>query len=190
MTDLSMLWIPILLSAVIVFILSSLIHMFSPWHKSDYPKLPDEEKVMNALRPLNIPPGDYVVPRPSGKEEMQSPEFKEKMKNGPVMMITVWPNGQSSMASSLILWFLYLVVVGLFIAYIAARTLPINADFLHVFRLIGVSAFLGYSAALWQMSIWYRRAWLTTMKAAVDGLIYAILTAAIFGWLWPSQMIL
>ena len=185
MTDLLMLWLPILLSAVIIFIVSSIIHMLSPWHKSDYPKMPDEDKVMDALRPLNIPPGDYVVPRPSGREEMQSPEFKEKMKSGPVMMLTVFPNGQSSMGMSLILWFLNLVVIGFFVAYVAARTLPIGADFLHVFRLVGVTAFMGYAVALWQMSIWYRRAWITTIKATVDGLIYAILTAAIFGWLWP-----
>jgi len=186
MPSLLALWFPILLSAVIVFILSSIIHMLSPWHKSDYPKMPKEDKVMDILRPLEIPPGDYVVPRPSGREEMRSPEFKEKMKNGPVMMLTVLPNGQSSMGMSLGLWFLYSVVVGFFAAYVAVRTLPVGEDFLHVFRLIGVITFMGYTAALWQMSIWYRRAWLTTIKATVDGLIYALLTAVTFGWLWPQ----
>ena len=140
---------------------------------------------MNAVRPLNVPPGNYFVPRPSGNEEMRSPEFKEKMKQGPVMMLTVWPNGQSSMSGSLVLWFLYLIVVATFAAYIAVRTLPVGMDFFHVFRIIGVAAFLGYSAALWQMSIWFRRDWTATIKATVDGLIYAVLTASIFGWLWP-----
>ena len=186
MADLMMLWLPILLSAVTVFIFSSIIHMFSPWHKSDYPKIPEEDKLMDALRPLNIPPGDYVVPRPSGREEMQSPEFKEKMKKGPVMMLTVWPNGQSSMGMSLILWFLYSIVIGILAAYSGIRVLPVNSDFLHVFRFFGISAFLGYSAALWQMSIWFHRAWMATIKATIDGLIYAILSAVIFGWLWPS----
>jgi len=181
-----MLWFPILLSAVIIFILSSIIHMMSPWHKSDYPQMPNEDKVMDALRPLNIPPGDYVVPRPSSREEMRSLEFKEKMKKGPVMMFTVFPNGPSSIVSSLVLWFLFLVVIGFFTAYVAGRTLPMSADFLHVFRLTGVTAFMGYCAALWQMSIWYRRAWITTIKATVDGLIYAILTAVTFAWLWPQ----
>jgi hypothetical protein len=54
-----------------------------------------------------------------------------------------------------------------------------------VFRFAGTTAFIGYSVALWQMSIWYRRAWSTTIKATVDGLIYALLTAGVFGWLWP-----
>jgi hypothetical protein len=185
MTDLFMLWLPILLSSVIVFIVSSFIHMVSPWHKNDYPKMPEEDKLMDALRPLEILPGDYMVPRPSGRDDMHSPEFTEKLKKGPVMMLTVFPNGQTSMGMNLVLWFLYIAVLGFFAAYVAGRTLPIGADFLHIFRLTGVTAFLGYSAALWQMSIWYRRAWSTTIKSTVDGLIYALLTAITFVWLWP-----
>jgi hypothetical protein len=101
------------------------------------------------------------------------------------MMLTVFPNGQPSMGMNLVLWFLYIAVIGFFSAYVAGRTLSIGADFLHIFRLTGVTAFLGYSAALWQMSIWYRRAWSTTIKSTVDGLIYALLTAITFVWLWP-----
>ncbi len=185
MTGLSALWLPILLSAVFVFVASSLIHMASPWHKSDYPKMPNEDRVMDALRPLAIPPGDYFVPRPSGRDEMRSPAFAEKMKKGPIIVMTVIPNGPMSMARNLVLWFLYAAVVGLFAAYIAGRALPPGTPYLRVFQLAGATAFIGYSAALWQMSIWYRRAWTTTIKATVDGLIYALLTAGTFGWLWP-----
>jgi hypothetical protein len=185
MTGLHALWLPILLSSVIVFAVSSLIHMVSPWHKSDYPKIPEEDKVMDALRPLAIPPGDYMVPRPSTRQEMRSPQFLEKVNKGPVMVLTVMPNGMMAMGRSLALWFLYLLVVGLFSAYVAGRALPLGAPYLHVFRFAGTAAFLGYALALWQMSIWYRRAWTITIKATVDGLIYALLTAATFGWLWP-----
>jgi hypothetical protein len=185
MTGLSTLWLPILLSAVFVFVASSLIHMASPWHKSDYPKMPNEDQVMDALRPLAIPPGDYFVPRPSGRDEMRSPAFAEKMKKGPVIVMTVLPSGAMSMARNLVLWFLYTAVVGLFAAYIAGRALPPGTPYLRVFRFAGATAFIAYSAALWQMSIWYRRAWTTTIKATVDGLIYALLTAGTFGWLWP-----
>jgi hypothetical protein len=107
------------------------------------------------------------------------------MTKGPVLMLTVMPNGPASMASSLVLWFLYSAVVGLFAAYIAGRALPAGAPYLSVFRFAGATAFLGYSAALWQMSIWYRRPWSTTIKTTVDGLIYALFTAGVFGWLWP-----
>jgi hypothetical protein len=185
MVSLIALWLPILLSAVIVFIVSSIIHMVSPWHKSDYPKVPNEDTLMDAVRPLNIPPGDYMVPRPSGREGMRAPEFIDKLKKGPVMILTVLPSGQTSMGMNLVLWFLYSVVIGFCAAYVAGRTLSLNVNSLQVFRLTGVTAFMGYSVALWQMSIWYRRAWSITMKATVDGLIYAVLTAGIFVWLWP-----
>ncbi|MDZ7288548.1 MAG: hypothetical protein ONB44_02410 [candidate division KSB1 bacterium] len=185
MTELTALWLPILLSSVVVFVVSSIIHMALPWHKNDYQKVPNEEKVMDALRPFAIPPGDYMMPRAVSSQEMRSAEFAEKLKKGPVMVFTVLPNGSTSMGTSLVLWFLYSAVVGVFAAYVAGRALPAGAEYLSVFRFVGTTAFIGYAVALWQMSIWYRRAWSTTIKATVDGLIYALLTAGVFGWLWP-----
>ena len=180
MTGLLALWLPIVGSAVLVFVVSSVIHMMSPWHKSDYPKLANEDRVMDALRPLAIPPGDYMMPRPSSREEMRTPQFAEKFKRGPVVMLTVWSGGSMGMGKQLGQWFVYALVVGCFAAYVAGRALPPGAPFRSVFRFTGATAF-----ALWQMSIWYRRSWLTTTKATVDGLIYALLTAGTFGWLWP-----
>ncbi len=185
MTELYLLWLPILLSAVIVFVVSSIIHMALPWHKSDYQKVPNEDQVMAALRPHAIPPGDYIVPRPASMQDMKSPEYTEKLKQGPVMVATVLPNGPMSMNRSLVLWFVYSVVVGIFAAYVAGAALPAGAEYLKVFRFAGVTAFVGYSLALWQSSIWYGRSWTTTIKATVDGLVYALLTAGTFGWLWP-----
>lgn len=186
MTALAALWLPILLSAVLVFVVSSIIHMTPLWHKTDYPKLANENQVMNALRPLGLPPGDYYMPRPSGPAEMRSAEFLEKMKRGPVVMLTVLPPYTGSMRKSLTLWLGYCVVVGIFAAYIASRALPPGAPYLDVFRFAGTTAFVGYSLALWQMSIWYNRNLGLTIKATVDGLIYALLTAGVFGWLWPA----
>jgi hypothetical protein len=185
MTELTVLWLPILLSAVIVFVVSSIIHMLSPWHKSDYPQAPNEDQLRDAFRPLAIPPGDYMVPRAASREELHTQEFAAKMKAGPVMMLTVMPNGPWPMGRNMGFWFLYLMVVGILAAYVTGRALSVGAPYLQVFRFIGTTAFLGYSVALWQMSIWYRRAWSTTIKATVDGLIYSLLTAGVFGWLWP-----
>lgn len=185
MTGLSALWLPILASTVIVFIASWVIHAIIPWHRSEYPAVPNESKVMDALRLFSIPPGDYMMPRASGMEEMRKPEFAEKLKKGPVMVLTVMPNGPMSMGKSLALWALYCAVVGLFAAYIAGRALPSGAPYLRVFQLVGATAFVAYALALWQMSIWYHRAWGTTIKATIDGLVYALLTAGTFGWLWP-----
>jgi hypothetical protein len=185
MTPLSLLWLPILVSAVLVFVASSVIHMASPWHKSDFPRLANEDQLMDALRPLAIPPGDYFVPRPASREDMRSPSFVEKVRRGPVAVMTVMPSGEMTMGRNLALWFAYCVVVNLFSAYITSRALAPGSDYLSVFRFGGATAFMGYSLALWQLSIWYRRSWLTTVKATVDGLIYALLAAGTFGWLWP-----
>lgn len=185
MTGLESLLLPILVSAAFVFVASSVIHMAPLWHKNDYPKIPNEDKVMEALRPLAIPPGDYMVPRCTHREELRSPEFLEKLRKGPVLIVTVLPNGMMSMGQSLALWFLYSIVVSFFAAYIAGRARPPGAEYMPIFRFVGATAFIGYTAALWQMSIWYRRSWSMTIKATFDGLIYALLTAGTFGWLWP-----
>jgi hypothetical protein len=185
MTGLTALWLPILLSAVLVFAASSIIHMFLPWHKNDFPAVPNQDKVIDALRPFAIPPGDYMMPRTASMAQMKSPEFREKLKKGPVMMFTVMPNGWSMMGATFVNWFLYLVAVGLLSAYVGGRALPPGAPYLRVFQLVGAAAFMGYSLALWPISIWYRRAWGTTVKSTIDGLIYALLTAGAFGWLWP-----
>jgi hypothetical protein len=185
MTELSALWLPIVLSSVIVFVASSLIHMALPWHKNDYPRVPDEDAARRAIGPLAIPPGDYMIPRCSSREEMRSPEFAEKMKKGPVMIVTVMPNGQMAMGKTLVQWFVYLLAIGLFAAYLTGRALPAGASYRQVFRFAGTIAFVAHSLALWPLSIWYRRAWSTTLKATIDGLIYGLLTAGTFGWLWP-----
>lgn len=185
MTELSRLWLPILLSAVVVFVASSIIHMASPWHKNDYPKLPDEDRVRDALRPFAIPAGDYMAPRAASMEEMKSPAFTAKRVAGPNIIMTVLPSGDWGMGRALTNWFVYLIVVSLFGGYIASRALGPGADYLSVFRFVGTTAFLGYSAALWQMTIWYHRSTSITVKSSLDGLLYACLTAGVFGWLWP-----
>ena len=185
MTGLVALAVPILLSAVIVFFASSIIHMLLPWHRNDYPKVPNEDAVADALRPFAIPPGDYMLPRCDTMAEMKSEAFTKKLSNGPVVIMTVLPNGRMSMGRNLSLWFVYCCAISVFAAYISGRALAPGENYLHVFRFAGATAFLGYAGALWQMSIWYRRAWSVTIKSTIDGLIYALLTAGTFGWLWP-----
>ena len=185
MTELTALWLPILLSAVAVFIISSIIHMATPLHKNDFKKLPDEAKILDALRSFNIPVGDYMAPTAGSMEEMKSDGYKEKVKKGPVIVLTVRPNEMWNMGKTMGGWFLYSLVVSFFAAYIASRALPVGANYLQVFRFIGASAFMGYSFALWQQAIWYGKSLSTTIKSTVDGLIYALFTAGVFGWLWP-----
>lgn len=186
MTELSALWMPVVASAALVFVVSSILNTILPWHKGDYRQVPNEDQARDALRPLAIPPGDYVLPRASSMKDMGSPEYQKKLAEGPVLLMTVRPNGQMSMGASLIQWFIFCLVAGLFAAYVAGRALPPGAHYLAVFRFAGVTSFAAYSLALWPMSIWYGRSWSSTLKANIDGLIYGLLTAGTFGWLWPA----
>ncbi|NWF49749.1 MAG: hypothetical protein HXY49_04335 [Ignavibacteriaceae bacterium] len=180
------LWLPILLSSVMVFILSSIIHMVLPYHRTDYKKLPSEDSLLDTLRKANIPPGDYMFPFCSDNKERNSQEYKDKLEKGPAGIVTIFPAGTNFMGSSLVMWFIYTVIVGIFAAYVAGRALPAGTDYLAVFRFAGVTSFVGYTLALLQDNIWYKKSWATTIKNVIDGLIYALFTGGIFGWLWPG----
>lgn len=185
MSMLTSLWLPTLVSAIAVFILSSIIHMVLPWwHASDYPKLPNESAVLDALRPLAIPPGEYMAPRPANNQDMKSPEFLEKMNRGPVLMLNVHRNGMTSLGRPLALWFVYLIVVAFSAGAVARAALRDHMDGPDIFHAVAVTAFMGYAFALWQGTIWYRRPALTTLKSTIDGALYAVVTGLVFCWLW------
>lgn len=180
------LWLPILLSAVGVFIVSSIVHMLLPYHRSDYAKLPDEDAVLDALRARAIPPGDYAFPHAAGMEEMKDPAYTEKMKRGPAGTLTLWPPGEINMGKKLGAWFLFSVVVGIFTAYVAGTTLEPGADYLLVFRVTATAAFMAYAFAEWGNVIWFGKSTNTALKNTFDGLLFGLVTAGFFGWLWPG----
>ncbi len=186
MTTIAALWLPIILSAVIVFVASSIIHMAPLWHRGECPALPEQDRVQDALRPFNFKPGEYMLPRAKDMKSMQAPEFVERLNRGPVVIMTVIANGPMSMSKSLVRWFIYIVIVSIFAAYVAGATLPAGTSYLGVFRVAGTTAFIAYAVGLWQQSIWYSRPWSTTAKHTFDGLIYGLLTGGTFGWLWPT----
>lgn len=189
MVPLSALAMPIVLAAVLVFLASSVLHMLiSFWHRGDLDPLPDEGGVMNALRPFNLPPGNYAMPLARSAAGMRDPAFIEKMKQGPVAFLTVRRSGPPTMGMQLLLWFVYTIIVGIFAAYVAGRALPPGAEYLDVFRFVGTTAFAGYALGSMQESIWWARKWSATIRAMIDGAIYAALTAGAFGWLWPPAM--
>ena len=186
MVPMTSLWLPILLSAVFVFILSSIIHMVLPYHRSDYQKLPSEDAIMDALGKFDIPPGDYLMPCPPGPNAMNSPDFVAKRNKGPVAIMTFMKPGTYGMGKNLIEWFLYSVLVSILASYVASRALGPGAPYLAVFRFVGTTAFIAYTIGGWQSSIWYSRKWSTTFKNTFDGLLYGLVTAGTFGWLWPN----
>jgi hypothetical protein len=186
MIALTALWLPIVVSAVLVFLASFILHMVLPYHRSDYAKLPAENDVLDALRDAKVAPGAYVFPHAPSPKEMASPEMQEKYGRGPVGMLLVAPSGPPAMTRNLIQWFVFCLWIGLFVAYVAGRTLGADAEYLTVFRLAGTIAFLGYASGDIVDSIWKLQSWKVTAKGVFDGLVYALLTAGAFGWLWPT----
>jgi hypothetical protein len=177
------LWLPTLLSAVVVFILSSIIHMVVPWHKNDYARFPDEAAVLDSLRMHNLPSGEYMAPRPASRQEMGSPEFREKVKRGPLVILNIAHGDSVSMGRPLILWFVYVLVISALAGHIAFSGNHDNPRF--IFHSVAITALLGYAAALWPQTIWFRKPWLTSFKSTFDGLIYAVVTGLIFMHFWP-----
>src|ERR1700745_131278 len=188
MIPVTALWLPIRVSDGIVFFASFIMHMVLAYHKSDYRKLPDEDRVTDALRTAGVTRGPaYFFPYCSFTE-MKSAPVIEKMKRGPVGLLTVLPSAPPAMGKNMVQWFLYCVVISIFAAYLSGRLLAPGTAFLQVFRVIGTVVFLGYGAAHAQESIWSDRSWVVTLKHLFDSVIYAVLTAGTFGWLWPKSL--
>jgi len=181
---LTALWLPILLSAVIVFVASSIMHMLLPYHRSDYQRLPDEDKILAALRSPAVQRGLYVFPYCTHKD-MKSPSLIEKQKQGPIGFMTIVPSGPPAMPKFLIQWFVFLLVVGAFVAYLTGHAVLSGANYLVVYRVAGTAAFLAYGLGNLSNGIWKGQPWTVTIKEVVDGLIYGLLTGGTFGWLWP-----
>jgi len=184
MIPLSALWLPVVLSAVIVFVASSIMHMVLPYHRGDYQKLPDEDRVLAALRAAGLKRGLYIFPFTTHKD-MESPAVIEKYNQGPVGMMTIARNGPPVMPKFLGLWFGYCLLVAFFVAYLTAHTVAPGAYYLHVFRVVGTAAFLAYGLGHLSDGIWKNQTFSFTIKEVIDGLVYALLTAGTFGWLWP-----
>lgn len=186
--DLMSLWLPIVVSAVGVFIASSIVWMALPHHKNDYGALPDESAVMAAFRAQNVRPGMYCIPSmlgPDGKPNCKDPAFIEKMKSGPWATFNVmggWPN----MGRSLGLWFAYLLVVCGAVAFIAGSTMAPGASFRSVFQLVSVAAFLPFGLMAVPQHIWKGLPASIVAKELCDGVAYALITGAVFAWLWPD----
>ena len=165
MVPLTALWLPIVLSAVIVFVASSIMHMVLPYHKSDYHPLPNEDNARAALRGLR--PGLYMMPFCS-HEKMKSPEIQAKFQEGPVGHLTILPSGPPNMP-----------------AYLAGRTLAPGTHYLQVFRVAGTAAFMAYGLGNLSYAIWKGMPIGVVMKEVFDGLVFGLLTGGTFGWLWP-----
>jgi len=181
------LWLPILVSAVAVFIASSIVWMVLPHHKQDWAAVPKEDTVMQALRDAGVGPGQYTLPNCGGDmAAMKDPVFQAKLAKGPVAFLVVGPNGNPQMGKYLSQWFVYTIVVSIFVAYLTSITAAAGTDYMRVFRIAGTVAFTSYSMAVIPQAIWKHMSWSMILKEVLDGLLYALLTAGVFGAFWPK----
>jgi hypothetical protein len=180
------LWLPIVLSAVLVFLASSVIHMATPLHKSDYKKLPNEDAVLDALRPLGVPLGTFIFPHAGSMKAMGSPEFAAKQQRGPVGFVTILPDAPVNMGKHLAQWFALSLFISIACAYVAGIALPPGADSMLVMRITATVAFTGYALSNATDSIWKGVSWAITARFLFDGLVYSVATGVAFLWLWPG----
>ena len=183
MIPLTSLWLPILLSAVIVFVASSVIWMALPIHRKDWKGLPDENALLAALKKANVAPGLYMFPWCDGGKAKDAAS-KEKTASGPWGQIIVNP-GPYNMGRMLSIWFLYLLLLSTFVAYVASITLHSGDPYLKVFQVTGSCALLGYGGGILPKFIWEGKPWSLFPGAMFDAVVYFLLTAGTFGWLWP-----
>lgn len=184
MTPLIALWLPILVAAILVFLVSSVIHMVLPIHRSDFKKLPEEDRIRDAIR--GTPPGQYMFPAADSMKDMQTPEMLQKMEEGPIGVLMVRPNGSWSMGPALVKWFVYTLVVGTFCGYLAGIDNGPGAAGETIFRFTGTVAFLGYVFSHVHEWTWKGLDTSILVKFMVDGVVYALITAGTFAWLWPA----
>ena len=184
MTPLTSLWLPILLSAVLVFVASSVIHMLLPYHRNDFRPVPDEERVQADLRRAGLAPGEYAIPYAGSPKAMSDPAFLARTEAGPSALLTILRPGGPALGRTLALWFLYVLVVSVVAGYVAGRALGPFAPYGEVFRFAGTAAIAAYALGIWQQTIWFGKPWTTSLKASFDGVVYALITAGVFGWLW------
>lgn len=179
------LWKPILVSGVLVFIVSALVWTVLPHHKTEWAKLANEDAVGDAIRAGSPAPGLYVIPHMADMKEMGSPEGKAKMERGPNAYITIAPNGVPAMGPMMVKSLVYQIVLSLFVAYVAWHALGAGAEYLRVFRIVGTVGFMACALGVVPESIWFARPWKSLALHAGDALMYALVMAGVFGWLWP-----
>lgn len=177
------LWIPVLVSAIVVFFASSIIHMALKYHRKDFLGLPQEEAMRTALKGTG--PGQYMFPYCSDMKDMRTEAMQKKFSEGPVGIVTLRNPGMINMGPLLTQWMVYCIFISLFAGYIAHATLQVGTEYLKVFQVVGAAAWLGYGGSAISQGIWQSRPWSTVGKDMFDGLVYGLLTAGVFGRLWP-----
>jgi len=180
------LWLPVVASAIAVWLVSAIVHMVLKYHRADHGKLPDEDSVAQAIRKSSPAPGLYVFPYCSDMAQMKDPAMQKKYKEGPVGILTVLGNGMPSMGKYLLQWLGLCFLVSFVTAYVARHTLSVATDGLTVLQITGTIAFMAYGFGYIQDSIWKGIPWSNSLRGLLDALLYGVTTGLVFRLLWPG----
>jgi hypothetical protein len=178
-------WLPILLSAVVVFVISSLVHMVFKWHASDYSSFSNEDAVREAIRAGKPAPGRYVLPHCGDMKDMASEAMKKKYAEGPVGHVTILPNGQPNMGKHLGQWFLWCLVIATVAAFVTVKLVGLDHfQARRAAKVVGALTFIAHGCGTITESIWMGRPWSSSAKYLLDAALYAMGSAAVFYFLW------
>ena len=180
------LWIPVVVSAVAVWLVSAVLHMALKYHTADYKGLANEDAVGEVLRKGSISPGVYMIPHCADHAKLKEPAMIEKFTKGPIALITVMPSGPPAMGKNLVQWIALCLLISFTAAYIARHTLSAASDGMLVMRITGTVAFVGYAYGHLQDAIWKAIPTGNTLRAVADSVVYAVITGLAFRLLWPS----
>ena len=180
------LWLPILVSAIAVFFCSFIAWAVSPHHKGDFNPAPDEQGLISAIRALHLKPGRYGFPFCHSHAQAKEPDFLKMWKEGPAGMLNIWP--QISMGRNMALTFLVFLAVSTLIAYLADITLQSGDGFARVFQVVGTAGVLAYCFSFLPNIIWFSGGGRAALMCFIDGIIYGLVTGAVFAYFWPSAL--
>jgi hypothetical protein len=175
------LWLPILISTVALFFTSFLSWMVVRLHEQDWIKIDDEDKLIDTVREMNIPEGNYMFPGSESAKEMNSPEYQEKYKAGPRGILQVLP--AANMGVNLGLTVVFFLFCNATFAYLASFALEPGTDFVTVFRFVATIALMTFCASMIQHAIWFKN---RVVGHVIESIAYALIAGAIFAALWPA----
>ena len=185
MTPFLSLLLPVVVAAAVVFVLSSIVHMAMPWHKSDYGNVPSDDAAMAAIRSLSLAPGDYAVPNPRLPGGGKNPDFISNFERGPSFHMTVMDPARMNMGKYMGTWFLFNLLVSAIAGWVTGSIVAPGGDAHAAFHFSAIVTACSYGLGAWPLSIWYHRKWSTAFKGTFDAFLYGLATGAVFMWMWP-----
>ncbi|MBS0186489.1 MAG: hypothetical protein JSS51_00370 [Planctomycetes bacterium] len=189
MEFLSQLWLPILISGVSVWIASFIAWMMIGHHRKDRDAIPGggEQAFMDTVTRMNIKPGNYGFPDFCQHDNLPRQERMAARKalydRRPMGTLRVW--GEMNMGVNMLVTFLFYLVTSAMIGYLTWAAFGRGASAGKIVQVAGTAGILAYCFASFPHDIWFQKKRRAMMMDWLDGIVFGLITGAIFAWLWP-----